>query len=73
MSDHSKGKLHGDGKLGIDDPERHRLTGGVTMSLGGKSLQADIRINYEQYFYKQNATPAISEQSKAVIEFVAHF
>ncbi len=73
MSDHSKGEVHDDGNIGIDDPERHRLTGGVTLSFGQKSLQADIRINYEQYFYANTATPAISEQSKAVVEFVVHF
>ena len=73
MSDHSKGKVHDDGKLGTDDPERHRLTGGVTLSLGKKSLQADIRVNYEQYFYAKDVIPSISEQSKAVVEFVIHF
>jgi len=59
--------------LKVDDPERHRLTGGVTLSLGKKSLQADIRLNYEQYFYNKGVTPAISEQNKIVMEFVAHF
>lgn len=73
MSDHSSGKVHDDGLLGIDDPERSRLTGGVTLSLGKKSLQTDIRLNYEQYFYAGNADPGISEQSKAVVEFVVHF
>lgn len=73
MSDHSKGVVHDDGKLGMDDPERHRLTGGLTLSLGRKSLQADIRINYEQYFYTGNVATAVSEQNKAVVEFVAHF
>lgn len=73
MSDHSKGTVHDDGKLGTDDPERHRLTGGVTLSLGKKYLQADIRVNYEQYFYSKGVPPGISEQSKAVVEFVVHF
>lgn len=73
MSDHSKGEVHDDGLLGVDDPERSRLTGGVTLSLGKKSLQADIRLNYEQYFYADGVTPNISEQSKAVVEFVVHF
>lgn len=59
--------------LGIDDPEHHRLTGGITLSLGKKSLQADVRLNYEQYFYARQTTPAISEQNKIVLEFVAHF
>lgn len=33
----------------------------------------DIRVNYEQYFYPGGVAPAISEQSKIVVEFVAHF
>ena len=73
MSDHSKGTKDESGNLKVDDPERHRLTGGVTLSLGKKSLQADIRLNYEQYFYNKGVTPAISEQNKIVMEFVAHF
>ncbi len=73
MSDHSKGKRDEAGVLPIDDPERHRLTGGITLSLGTKKLQADIRINYEQYFYKSDAVPLISERNKAVVEFVCHF
>lgn len=73
MSDHSKGSKDDNGQLAIDDPQRHRLTGGVTLSLGKKDLQADIRLNYEQYFYKKGVTPLISEQNKIVVEFVAHF
>lgn len=73
MSDHTKGSKDESGKLNTDDPERHRLTGGLTLSLGKKSLQADIRLNYEQYFYNKNVIPAISEQNKIVLEFVAHF
>lgn len=73
MSDHSKGTKDESGNLKIDDSERHRVTGGVTLSLGKESLQADIRLNYEQYFYNKGVTPAISEQNKIVLEFVAHF
>lgn len=73
MSDHSKGKKDEEGKLQIDDPERHRLTGGLTLSLGKSKLQSDIRLNYEQYFYKKGVVPSISEQSKIVLELVAHF
>lgn len=73
MSDHSKGGKDSDGKLKIDDPERHRLTGGVTLSLGTSKLKADVRLNYEQYFYKKEIAPTISEQNKFVVEFVAHF
>lgn len=73
MSDHSKGSKDENGILLVDDPERHRLTGGMTLSLGKEALQADIRLNYEQYFYNKDAEPSISERNKIVLEFVAHF
>lgn len=73
MSDHNRGGKDEHGNLTVDDPERHRLTGGVTLSLGRKSLQADIRLNYEQYFYASGVVPPVSEQNKIVVEFVAHF
>lgn len=73
MSDHSKGVKDENGLLKTDDPERHRLTGGLTLSMGKGALQADIRLNYEQYFYNKDAIPSISEQNKIVLEFVAHF
>ena len=73
MSDHSKGSKDKDGVLTVDDPERHRLTGGVTLSLGKKNLQTDIRLNYEQYFYQNSAPAVISEQNKIVVELMTHF
>lgn len=73
MSDHSRGRRDEDGRLTADDPERHRLTGGVTLSLGTRRLQADIRLNYEQYFYGSEAQPLPSERNKAVVEFVCRF
>lgn len=73
MSDHNSGGRDDNGSLTVDDPERHRITGGLTFSLGKKNLQADIRLNYEQYFYNRDATPSISEHSKFVLELVAHF
>ena len=73
MSDHSNGTKDEEGLLKADDPERHRLTGGLTLSMGKGALQADIRLNYEQYFYNKGVVPSISEQNKIVLEFVAHF
>lgn len=73
MSDHSNGSVGDDGRLKVSDSERHRVTGGVTVSLGKKAMQADLRVNYEQYFYAKGVVPAISERSKIVVEVVAHF
>lgn len=72
MSDHSTGVADASGQLVADDPERHRVTGGLTFSLG-LPFQADIRINYEAYFYRATVTPALSEQDKFVAEFMVRF
>ncbi len=72
MSDHSTGEAGPDGLLLIDDPARHRVTGGLTFSLG-LPFKADIRLNWESYFYREGVTPALSEQDKLVVEFMARF
>lgn len=73
MSDHSTGVADPTtGCLVADDPERHRVTGGVTFSLG-LPFRADVRLNYEAYFYRAAATPALSEQDKIVAEFMVRF
>ena len=73
MSDHSMGIADPTtGRLVLDDPERHRVTGGVTLSLG-LPFRADLRLNYEAYFYRRTATPALSEQDKVVAEFMIRF
>lgn len=73
MSDHSDGSVDENGLLAVSDPERHRITGGVTLHLGKNSLQADLRLNYEQYFYSGNVVRPLSEQNKFVLELVARF
>ncbi len=78
MSDHSDGMRYLNGKedksgiLAINDYERSRLTGGATFSIS-KPFLSDIRINYEQYFYRHGATPKVSEKNKIVIELMTHF
>ena len=78
MTDHSDGKHYLDGeeneegKLIINDYKRGRITGGVTISLA-KPFVSDIRINYEKYFYHEEALAKPSEKDKFVIEFVTRF
>jgi len=48
------------------------VTGGLTFSFS-KSFIADIRLNYEKYFYKSGGIPDPSEQDKLVIEFMTRF
>lgn len=72
MGDHADGEPDENGNFKLTDGERKRLTGGITLSMG-KKMNADIRINYEKYFYKNDALAKRSERDKAVIELVLHF
>lgn len=78
MTDHSDGKryLNGNvddaGTLIINDYQRHRITGGVTLSFG-KPFVSDVRINYEKYFYRRDGIAKPSEKDKFVIEVMTRF
>ena len=45
---------------------------GLTFSFG-KPFQADLRLNYEKYFYDDDAIPLESEQDKLVVEMMVRF
>lgn len=78
MSDHSDGLAYLNGKedaagsLMVNDYQRSRLTGGVTLSLK-KPFVSDIRINYEKYFYRKGAVAHPSEKDKIVVEVMTRF
>lgn len=78
MSDHSDGKRYLEGKenpegsLIVNDYQRSRITGGVTLSLK-KPFVSDIRINYEKYFYREGGVAHTSEKDKLVVELVTRF
>jgi hypothetical protein len=72
MNDHSNGERGDAGVLVINDYQRSRVTGGLTISLS-KPFHSDIRINYEKYFYRDSGIPKTSEKDKIVIEFMTHF
>jgi len=74
MGDHSDGTRNEDtGLLQIDDYQRSRLTAGVTLGLLRGPLQTDLRLNYEKYFYRDDAEPLTSERDKVVAELVVRF
>ena len=78
MSDHSDGTRYLDGKadkagrLTVNDAQRSRLTGGVTLSLK-KPFVSDIRLNYEKYFYRDSSLAHRSERDKIVVEVMTRF
>lgn len=72
MGNHSSGVLSDDGKLVTDNPECHRITAGATLSFKSK-FQADIRLNYEKYFYGKGVTFEEPDGDRIVLELIAHF
>lgn len=73
MTNHSDGYADKEtGKLKISDYKRQRVTGGLTFSIG-KPFVADIRLNYEKYFYPASGIPKVSEQDKIVFEVMTRF
>ncbi len=72
MTDHSDGTLDDNGKMALTDYKRSRFTAGITVSLA-KPFISDIRLNYEKYFYGDNAVPKTSEKDKIVIEIMTRF
>lgn len=72
MGNNSSGLPGEDGKLFADNPEAHRITLGATLSFMSM-FQADIRLNYEKYFFKKGVTPTADNDDKIVLEITAHF
>lgn len=72
MGDHSDGSVNDYGALKLTDGARQRITGGITLSMA-KKMNADIRLNYEKYFYDDISLAKPSERDKAVVELVIHF
>lgn len=72
MTDNNHGYRNELGTLSVDDIACQRITGGVTLSLA-KPFHADLRINYEKYFYQDWAEADPDKQDKLVIELVARF
>lgn len=78
MTDHSDGKHiskqtpNDPALLTTTDYRRHRVTGGLTLSLATPFV-SDIRINFEKYFYRDKSLAKTSERDKIVVEFMTHF
>ncbi len=74
MTDHSDAETwdEGTGHLATTDYKRHRVTGGLTLSLY-KAFRSDLRLNYEKYFYPEGSIAKESEQDKVVLELMIRF
>ncbi len=74
MTDHSTGVRNDAGELVCDDLGRNRLTLGTTLSMvKSKNLRADLRLNYENYFYGDDEVGAKGDRDKVVLELAIKF
>lgn len=81
MGDNSDGLHYLDGSkssapdavLKVTDSARKRITAGFTLSFGQKAFSADLRLNYEKYFYDEGAKIKTSEHDKLVAELMVRF
>lgn len=75
MDDHSNGsKGLSENKYVLTDAERHRMTLGITFHQKIlKKIFADLRLNFEKYWYPNDGMPKESEQDKLVAELMIHF
>lgn len=52
MTDNSNGKLNQNGKVTYNNAAANRITLGGTVTYTYKKVHADVRLNYEKYFYR---------------------
>lgn len=73
MTKHSNGTLNDLGELTVTNPPRNRFTAGGTLTYSYKSVHADLRLNFEKYWYHSDYTPAVGQGDKIVAEMVIRF
>ncbi len=73
MTDHSNGTTAEGDALSVTDPARNRLSVGGTLTYKYKIIHADIRLNYEKYFYHSGYAPTEGNRDKIVAELVVKF
>ena len=49
------------------------MTAGLTFHLKASPFNAELRLNYENYFYDSDIAPKTAEQDKVVAELVVNF
>ena len=73
LTDHSSGKRNSEGYLITDDPARNRVTVGSTLSCVRGPLHADVRLNYEKYFYRDKDIIPSGTDDRLLVELIIKF
>lgn len=72
MTDDSSGHTDENGEIEITNAARKRATVGVTLGYY-KKASAELRLNYEKYFYGDNVEIGVSDHDKFVAELMINF
>ena len=72
MTDGIDGTFDEGGNPLISDVERKRFTAGVTLGYY-KKVRAELRLNFEKYFYNDGVAIGVSDHDKAVAELMINF
>lgn len=73
-TDNSAGTTLGeDGLLTLTDPACDRITVGSTISYVQSKVKADIKLNYQHYFYRDGAEHSTSAGNMVIAELVIRF
>lgn len=72
MTDDSSGHTDENGEIEITNAARKRATVGVTLGYY-KKVSAELRLNYEKYFYGDNVEIGVSDHDKFVAELMINF
>lgn len=73
MTDHSTGAANDEGLLTIDQASRRRITIGSTIGKSIKGVRAELRLNYEKYFYNSGVVAPRGQDDKLVAEVSLKF
>lgn len=73
LTAHSSALRKPDGKIWTDTPARNRLTAGITLTAAYLPVYADIRLDYEKYFYHHGFDPAKGQGDRLTLELVVRF
>lgn len=72
-SDASNGYYNADHVLTVSYPERKRITVGATTRYQRGKVHFDMRLNYEQYFYRNHRDADPSEDNKLAAAMILYF
>ena len=73
LTDHSSGASNDLGELVTNDPARNRVTLGSTLSCHHGPVHADVRLDFEKYFYRDRTLNPSGTDDRVLIELIVKF